>query len=227
MADLSRLQLLEWNQSCAKCEARNGFIIPYIVKLAKETDARVISDLGCGTGYLAREINKNLSSLRPRFQLIDNNSDFLSFAQQLTFGLDNFSFHNINLLEQLENNHIADADISLLVYTFLESPFSDFNLKTILSFAKPSGRIVVVLPDVMEDVIATAKANFYKLGEFQNGHCKPKENQKIDYPLQRFHANRLEWIIGKFLSLGLHLISLERFETNSNKRHFLLDFEKS
>lgn len=194
-----------WEQGSKRDRLRNEFVIPTLVRLLSLHAPARLLDVGAGTGYVARAVDKELS-YHPQWTLIDISSERLEVAEQLspprmsarTVVGDIFSW----------NSEGESFDAIVLSFTLLEIKAVEKLVGLIGRKLAPGGLLLVVLPDAWADVIRHSRANSGVLQRFlSQGVDVPKVDKftETQYP---FHAMRTEAVIEAATEKGFDLFSL-------------------
>ena len=211
-----------WERGSRDDPMRNQFVIPALATIISMDRPRTILDIGAGTGYVARQIDAQLS-YEPAWTLIDVNPDRLELAQR--YCPDEMK------LECLAGNvfdwpwEVGRFDAVLITFTLLE--IQDVNrLCGLVSEHTIEGALLAVtMPDAWIDVLDYAGADPEIVRKYVQG---PVEIPKLDkftgerYP---FRASRIEDLLARILSAGFNLIRLEHGRVASQSA-FVLAFKR-
>jgi SAM-dependent methyltransferase len=212
---------LDWENGSKNDPVRNDLIIPRLADFIEKERPSQILDLGAGTGYISRNISSKLS-YRPIWNLVDTNSDRLSFGRQLAGDIYHLEITHGDFMS--EEVCLGPADLALLIFTLLEVSFDQEAAKRIGSLVSENGHLAVVLPDVLQDLIAIEDShdalNRYILGATELDKVDPFTGQS--YP---FRATRTELIIEAMNNVGFLLQQLSLLQ-NDLDRIYLMIFKK-
>lgn len=193
-----------WEQGCEDDSIRNNFIAPNLARLIELLKPRTILDIGTGTGYVPRVIDRSLS-YRPEWTLIDSNPLRLALADAL----------------KGSDMHVATVEGDILEHSF-EEPFEavliTFTLLEIIDFfrlsdrlgslVQPDGLLLLSLPDAWRDVIIYGAKDPNKVSEYLAGAVSIPKIDKFTTDSYPFRAIRIERIISRVLEVGFELFEL-------------------
>lgn len=194
-----------WDNGCRTDPPRNLFVIPEVARiLSVERPARVL-DVGAGTGYVAREIDK-LLAYRPEWTLLDINSERL----QLAASLKPQAMVQETLCSDVTrfSGSTSAFDAALATFTLLEiSDIAGF-AGALWGLLSAGAVLIVALPDAWEDVLAASAARPEVLQEYLGGQTSILKIDKFTSNPYPFRAIRLEVLVQCFLSMGFHLCEI-------------------
>lgn len=212
-----------WEQGYLDNPVRNQFIIPEVARLFNSEIPGTVLDVGCGTGYMAREIDRRVKH-SIHWTLLDTDAERIRFAEANRPS--GFSGQILN--DTLASVAKSEQEFSsiLVSFTLLEIGATPENVDLLVGLCRPGGLIVVALPDVIVDVWKS----FSKRGEpnFPDFIEQPVALAKVNaftgtrYP---FVAERLDSIILKFISGGMVLEHMIR-RNFDEEGFFLLAFRR-
>ena len=210
-----------WDRGCAADGGRNEFVVPAIVEAAGKYDLSSVIDIGCGSGYIAREAARGT----PRgiaWRLLDYAPEMLAFARGRCVDTANTEFILHDL--RLESRHLPRSQLGYVAYTFLDFPLDDGIARNVAGLIAAGGLLLVFMPDVLEDVIEAAALNPAVLDDYRAGHCSLEKVDKFTAKNVLFEANRVEDVIRRFLRAGLTLTELTTHRSEKGKFHYMLTF---
>lgn len=211
-----------WDQGCATDEIRNQFVIPAIVEFARKSNPSSIIDIGCGSGYIAREVAARGAPTGIDWRLLDYADEMLSFARTHFAGAAETAFFLHDL--RREPRDLPKSLLGFVAYTFLDFPLNDAIARNIASLIAVGGSLLIFMPDVLEDVIEAAAQDPALLDDYRAGHCSLVKTDKFTAKNVLFEANRVEDVIGRFLRTGLSLMDLKTYRSKKGKFHYMLTF---
>ncbi|MDH3030141.1 class I SAM-dependent methyltransferase [Methylobacterium fujisawaense] len=211
-----------WDQGCATDEIRNQFVIPAIIEVASANDPDSIIDIGCGSGYIAREVEAGGIAKGVAWRLLDYSTDMLSFARSRCTDIERTAFIRHDL--RVEPRDIPKSILGYVAYTFLDFLLDETIALHVSDLIMEGGTLLVFLPDVLEDVIEAAGQDPAVLDEYRSGHCSLAKRDKFTSKNVLFEANRVENVIQLFLGAGLVLTHLRTHRSAKGKFHYMLSF---
>jgi predicted O-methyltransferase YrrM len=75
-------EALDWELGSKGDPIRNNFVVPHLVNLFNRTKPDTILDVGAATGYIARQVDVQLS-YRANWTLVDQNEARVALAHKL------------------------------------------------------------------------------------------------------------------------------------------------
>jgi ubiquinone/menaquinone biosynthesis C-methylase UbiE len=195
-----------WDNGCQTDKVRNEFIIPVVIDLFNAIRPQSILDVGAGTGFTARQIDRKLD-YRPNWCLLDRDPERLDFATGKCPP-------RMNLETRCENFLSAKLaclsfDALFFGFTLLELGTGEDVLSSIDRLCGAKGTVIIAQPDVMLDVLAKGEHDPSLLKKFATEPVSLHKTDKFTLAEYPFHAERFESITYKVMRLGF---SLERFE---------------
>lgn len=218
----SRDRADKWERGCRADPIRNELVIPTLIQMLAETQPRSILDVGCGTGYIAREVDRGLD-FAPRWTLLDLDQARLSLAaDNAPFGM-NYELAQQNLFSL--NADELSFDLVLAAFTLLEIPSPLHAVGHLSGLVRPGGQLIVVMPDCLNDVWASPISPQAK-AEFVSGSAQVEKIDKFTGTPYPFNAVRTEFVIDAALRSGLRLAGLT-ISGSTEARVFFLRFERA
>ena len=211
-----------WDQGCATDEIRNDFVIPAILDVASTIGPSSIIDIGCGSGYVAREIVARGAANEIHWRLLDYAGEMLSFARMRVSSAARTEFFLHDL--RYEPRDLPKSQLGFVAYTFLDFPLDDVIAHNIASLIATGGTLLIFMPDVLEDVIEAAAQDPTVLHNYRSGHCSIEKTDKFTFKNVLFEANRVENTIQRFLRAYFTLTDLKNFRSKRGKLHYMLTF---
>lgn len=209
-----------WESGCQADVVRNQFIAPSVTRLLEKCKPATILDVGTGTGYLPRIIDRALS-YRPQWTLIDVNLSRLGLARQLMGS----EMHAVTVAANiLEYQCAAPFGAVLATFTILEIVEADRFIEQLPMLVDREGIFVVCTPDAWPDVLVHSKKDPMVLSKFLAGQAALPKIDKFTGSSYPFQAIRTERIISKVLSSGFELFQLD--ESEGNHRAYILAFRR-
>lgn len=202
-----------WEQGCSTCAVRNEFVIPEIVTLIRQLRPSTIIDVGCGTGYIARNVIAN-GCPAAEWVLIDVDQDRLDFAAQIMSKMDGVSFLNTNIFEPHVQN--LQADLVVIANTILEFSLPREELERIGSLVMTGGHLSVFIPDTLSDIVDVQS----DLTKYVEGTLKLKKIDKFTGEPYPFFAHRPISVVIQLLGHGFELIKGNRTDLGNGQFHF-------
>jgi SAM-dependent methyltransferase len=214
-----------WERGCRTDEIRNSFVVPTLVGIIGRSRPNSVVDIGCGTGYITREVAAQVGPLKPDWRLLDHAPDMLEFAEEMAIpsGRVQYFLHDLTTSPL---GQVPVSDLGFLAYTLLDFPLNDEMTHNIAALIAPIGRLIVFLPDVLEDVVERAKEEPGIMDQYIEGHCSLAKKDKFTARNVLFEANRVEYVISMFLETGMFLTKVDRYESSKRKTHHALEFKK-
>jgi trans-aconitate methyltransferase len=210
-----------WESGCAQDAVRNTFVIPCLVSAIKHYNPSSVIDIGCGTGYISREVAGKLDRPHISWHLLDRAPEMLSFAREKVRGGTNVQYHQRDLCIDVANGELA-CDLGFAAYTFLDFALTGLASENVSELIRPGGRLMVFMPDALEDVIEAGRHRKELLDEYRSGHCTIEKLDKFTRSNVLFEANRVEHVIELFTRKGLVLSELLKHEFDAKRSHYCL-----
>lgn len=210
-----------WDAGCVADDIRNEFVIPAIVKAVERCDPSSIIDIGCGSGYIAREAARGTAS-GIAWRLLDYAPEMLAFARGrcVDVASTEFILHDL----RAEPRDLPGSQLGYVAYTFLDFPLDDRIARNVALLIAAGGLLLIFMPDVLEDVIEAAALDPAVLDDYRAGHCSLVKVDKFTAKNVLFEANRVEDVIRRFLRAGLTLTDLTTHRSEKGKFHYMLTF---
>jgi len=201
-----------WEIGSSSDEVRNHFLIPRISEIVRSLRPARILDVGCSTGYLARQIDKDLD-YRPSWTLLDHNEDVLRFAEDLLPP----NFRGEFVASDYES-YVPDHSYETIIisFTLLEMADSSSVLRHSASLLVDNGQILISLPDSLADIVDYAEElqTFAPLRTFLTTDVSIPKTDKFTGEAYPFSAKRVTRTISQAMSEGLSLTTLLRAEVD-------------
>lgn len=209
-----------WEAGCQIDPVRNDFIIPNIATIMNQFNPKNIIDIGTGTGYIPRMVNR-LMDKKPHWMLIDINIDRLNIAKNLSppdMKLDiictDFMLHKFS----------QRFEAAIITFTILEVDSIHLFTEKLTEMVLVNGIILITIPDSWQDIIKHSADYPGILCEFLSGTASiPRKVDKFTKEYYPFKAVRTEYLVGRMLSLGFELVEL-RESGDDGTRNYLLCF---
>lgn len=211
-----------WEQGSTQDPMRNRFVVPALARLIDAERPSTILDIGAGTGYVARHVDRHLR-YRPTWTLIDLNPERLRLAE---------TYRPAEMkLECLTGNvfdwpwQVGRFEAVLITFTLLEIEDIDRLCGLISDYTSQGALLAVTMPDAWIDVLEYAGEDPSIVRRYVEG---PVEIPKLDkftgeqYP---FKATRIEDLIGRVLKAGFSLVALEHGRV-ATQSAFVLSFRR-
>jgi len=202
-----------WDIGCARDMVRNELVIPHLRELLRRSGARSVIDIGCGSGYIAREVARGLEQ-SVAWRLIDVDQDTLAYAVRSMSDEHDVQELLIDLTCPAVEGAMQ-APFAFAAFTLLEFPMTQTVATNLAAFVDPGGILALYMPDVLADVERAELTTPGLLRRYQRGHCELPKLDKFTQRDYAFHANRLEFIIRDLGAAGLHLVGLDRLPRQS------------
>jgi ubiquinone/menaquinone biosynthesis C-methylase UbiE len=195
-----------WDNGSQKEDARNNVIIPKLAFELNKFNPNTILDIGAATGYVAREVDKQLHR-RPMWTLLDSAKNRLSYAEKVKPTNMRAKFIGGDLFEfQSSDDHF---EAIIMCFTLLELKWTEKLFERLKSICSENGRLLVVLPDSWCDVLhsgTNAQANAMK---FLNEAVNVEKTDKFTLKKYPFIAQRLEVLLVGLTRQGFSLVHFE------------------
>lgn len=142
-----------WDNGSAEDTVRNNFIIPEIRIIFEKYKPMQILDIGTGTGYIPRTLQKALT-YSAQWTLLDVNLERLAFASHHKPP----SMHMTCVAGDLSalNFTACKFDSALLTFTLLEVENPTAMIEGAIDLLADRGFLVVAMPDGWKDVLTAA-----------------------------------------------------------------------
>jgi hypothetical protein len=124
------------------------------------------------------------------------------------------------------SGEVPTSDLGFLAYTLLDFSLNEEMTRNIAALIAANGRLIVFLPDVLEDVVERAKEDPGVMDKYIEGHCSLEKKDKFTARNVLFEANRVEYVISMFLDTRMVLTKVDRYESSKRKTHYALEFLK-
>jgi|SRR5581483_10895891 len=217
----SSLQL--WDRGCVHDDARQAFVLPLVRELVNDIKPTMLIDIGARTGYLlwALLISHSLTLRAARLIAIDHDHDAVEYMRR--------RFHNTHVevvhaqAEEWVAGDRPDKEkrraLHILAYTALE--LDKDALCTMFASVSTGDSLVVILPDVAEDVeLAGQLSHFLTVGTVYL-----RKVDKFTGRVYPFIARRLEIWLPWALESGLCLQRVRSYRTARDHRHYAFYFD--
>lgn len=214
----------DWETGCISDEVRNVFAIPAIRSYIQRNAPRRILDIGCGTGYISRHLIREFEP-SSKWIFVDRNSRFLEFAKRM-LGKSHAEFLELDILAVDDKFSGLPGDFAFVCYSLLEMHSLELFANGLNKLLLKTAKVVIIYPDVLEDVDDEAVRNKNALFDYRTGLCILNKYDNFTKINQLFYAHRIESIIGRFCQMNFILEDLHIYITTNNKRHFALLFAR-
>lgn len=216
-----------WEEGCQHDAIRNGFVIPYIVKIIRFVEPDVVGDIGCGTGYMTRSVRDLLSLTNIQWHLLDCNPAMLKYAREKCAHIEGAAYHEFDLCAVTHAKTMSPVAMGFVAYTYLDIQMTRQVAINTAGLVKPNGHLLVFTPDVLEDVEQAMAENSDMLTHYRHGLCSIIEKQdKFTGQKVTFRANRTETVLEFLLAAGLQLLHIETYRAAGDKLHYCFLFRK-
>jgi SAM-dependent methyltransferase len=210
-----------WESGSADDPIRNTLVIPMVAEIFENLRPSSILDFGAGTGYVSRKVKERLS-FPTVWTLLDQDEDRLNIAVR-----EGHSDNAEIICEDFRNASIAiqSFDAILVSFTLLETGISQDVADWFAARCRPSGTVVIVLPDVLPDVFLADADSPGTASKFFSGEVSiPKIDKftKTEYPFQAF---RTESVLEFFLKRSFFLERFDRGQVDE-KSFFVFAFRR-
>jgi ubiquinone/menaquinone biosynthesis C-methylase UbiE len=225
--DTTYLKPEEWDKLCLIDEARNSFAIPVIQSCIGATQPKHIADIGCGTGYISRTILEAGFGRESSWLLLDHNRELLNYAREMFADAANVDCLEADIRSSGSGYSGERNDFAFICYSLLEVAELDLFLEGLNSILSNQAQVVLIYPDVMEDIEAESFNDSGLITQYRMGSCVISKLNKFTGQRQDFFAHRIEDIIEGFCGLHFHLSDFQSYLTQNQRRHFALIFVRS
>lgn len=215
----------KWESVCNFDLFRNEIVIPKLTKIISDEKPITVADLGCGTGFVSRQIAMRLPlNQKLKWKLIDKNKRALKFAKDKWEKKNDCEF----LHTDIRRLAIGSSNLSFSTFSSLEFLVDEEIAKSISASLLPNGLLVWIIPDALQDLLEEKNNIYEKLTELnQKGFFSIQKKKKLhelkDYP---FLVQRSEIFVEHFLNHQLTLEGLERITASNEKTLFIYKFRK-
>jgi trans-aconitate methyltransferase len=210
-----------WESGCTQDPVRNTFVIPCLVSAIERYEPSSIIDIGCGTGYISREVERRLNRPHISWHLLDRAPEMLAFARDKVRGGTNVQYHRRDLCTDVAKGELA-CDMGFAAYTFLDFALTALASENVSDLIRPGGQLMIFMPDVLEDVIEAGRLRRELLDQYRSGHCTIEKLDKFTRSNVLFEANRVEHVIELFTRKGLVLAEFLKHEFDAKRSHYCL-----
>lgn len=214
----------KWDRGCATDQVRNGFVVPYLSRLIEAVGAESVADVGCGSGYITRQLGAMANHAGREWLLIDRDQDAIEYARARSLN-GRARFVAQDLVQYADATHAAQVDLAFCAYTLLEiADLQDF--ASALKRLVPRGTISVFVPDVFDDIVESTKrtGSGPLRGKF-GGHLLQKRDSFTN-EVQTFIARQAIDYVAAFLDDQTRLTELVAHYSPGGGRHFALTFSR-
>lgn len=117
----------------------------------KEKPVRIV-DLGCGNGDMLRQLHEFGRKSGYRFELlgIDANRDSIAYAAELSRGMDNINFKDLNIFSE----EFGELEYDIALATLFMHHFSDEEITKLVSVIKGKSSMGVLINDLHRSELA-------------------------------------------------------------------------
>lgn len=210
-----------WDDGCRFDPIRNELVIPKLVELIGKIQPERIIDIGCGTGYISREVAA-LITHQIEWTWLDKDPYRLKYGKSLLRPEMNVNFIEGDIFAI--HTHLQPFDFLILAFTILETGSNSALADRLFQITAEFGHLVVIVPDVWTDVWADNESE-RNVDSLINGSVsihKIDEFTGLPYP---FIATRTEVVISNLTAAGfcLETLDISDFE---EKRIFQMHFRR-
>ena len=216
-----------WDAGCEGDSIRNDFVVPFLAKVIRNAQADVVGDIGCGTGYITREVARHLHPSRVDWHLLDHDDGMLTYARSHCADLEGAHFHRFDLCVENRATQLPDFALGFVAYAFLDIEVNKQVASNTAKLIRPEGLLLLFTPDVLEDVIQMSGQRPELLDEYRRGVCSFKKLDKFTQTDVTFRANRMEALLEFFVSAGFQLLHVEKHQATGDKRHYAFVLKKT
>ena len=208
-----------WNKGCEKDIVRNQFIIPNLIKTLNKYRSTEILDVGTGTAFIAREVDKALR-YRPKWTVIDVLPARISLAvkmkpiQMQMEGLV-LGFDKITKVK-------AKYDAILLIFTLLEIEKLKVFFSTVQEVLSKDGIVCISMPNSLEDVHSAASSDATVFQSYMKDCCMLNKTDKFTGKTYPFYAHRFEYIVNGMIIAGFDMVNMSISRIENRESHFLV-----
>ncbi|MET1256233.1 class I SAM-dependent methyltransferase [Aliikangiella maris] len=134
---------------------------PYVLSMCEPIDGLDILDLGCGEGYVSRELKKrgatNIFGIDISEEMINR-----AIAEQVRQNLDGMTFKNLDVRQFDESNAKQyDLVLAMFLFNYLDVPDTQATMKKIFNWLKPGGYFVFAVPHPLLAYLKSEDYPFY------------------------------------------------------------------
>ncbi|MGI5269447.1 class I SAM-dependent methyltransferase [Nonomuraea sp. CA-218870] len=210
-----------WDDGCQSDERRNELVLPYLAGKIRDRNPRTVLDIGCGSGYISRILSRTFADWVIDWILLDDKPDCVRYAVR-GVELPARAREIVTDFREPLSSAIG-ADLAFVVFSLLEFPFTKQVAENLADCVTAGGDLVIVLPDVLEDLMAAQYQEINLLEQYVKGiSCLQKQDKFTGTPYN-FFAPRVEEVIAMLTCPAFSLESLS-FYGRAGKRILILDF---
>jgi trans-aconitate methyltransferase len=207
-----------WDTGCANDEIRNRFVIPFLSSVLREFRPSTVADVGCGSGYIIRALAAQEWAAAVHWRLIDRSQRMLDYASTRMPASAQHTAIAADLLLDIGTDSLPISSAVVSTFTLLEFPLNENIVDRLARLIQPSGILIVVLPDVLQDVMSTSTQEA-AIKEYCAGHIALAKIDKFLGETIPFHANRFERIV-EYFSCVFDLITLCSTVNSNGNRYY-------
>lgn len=205
---------------------RNQLLPPVFSALVRRHRPACVADLGCGTAFVARRLLEAGAGRDVEWRFADKRKAALDFARRKWPPEVSASFHLCDF--EVDGFPIGTVDLAFLTFTLMEVPVTDALADRLIGALNPQGKLVVVMPDTMQDILDSDSALLRPmLAALHQGFYSLEKTDKFTGDLYPFLIQRTETIVATLLRAGSRLISLDRLTLENGKATFVFTFERA
>lgn len=230
-ATSSLARIAAWDKWCETDYVRNGIVIPHLNRLMVEVMPKVITDVGCGSGYISRALLQAQPERQAHWLLVDSNAKALMYAHDSMVTRATRAcietFH-LDITRHIPSAHLASADLAFMAFTLLEFRVTPIVAANLQGMLRTGGRLSIFMPDGLWDV-CTRGQGLETVSKYLHGCVELRKKRLPPSSRYRFHANRIEMLLQLLTAASLNLISLtmhQRPEREPGDTIIALDFTK-
>jgi SAM-dependent methyltransferase len=212
---------MAWERGCQADALRNEFIVPSVIRFLQQDMPGRILDVGAGTAYIPRAVDRQLS-YRPQWTVLDLNAHRIALARTLKPAEMLLEWLQADITKRLPPSEPYHA--ALLTFTLLEFSQLGQVLKNVADVITRDGLLILALPDVWRDALRHAAEGSRFAAALLEGQAEIPKIDKFTGKEYPFHAHRIEQIISVVLQLDFSLEALE--QGGPSGEAFLLLFRK-
>lgn len=206
-SDVARLRAVAWDDGCAQDRVRNEFIIPELTALIATDRPSSILDIGAGTGYISRAVDRQLD-YRPKWVLVDLDEDRLQIASERKPA-------NMQMLCVVGDAAVIRGfehsfEAAVISFTLLETERAGAIVAYAASALVSGGMLILAIPDVWVDVLADPQKARERAQRLLSGTVSLSKIDKFTGAPYPFHAMRTESLITLVLEHACALETLRR-----------------
>ncbi len=211
----------DWDAGSKSDPMRNDFVIPTLALVLNHFRPKSILDVGAATGFVARTTDGKLD-YRPKWTLLDQNLERLNFAKKNLPG-EMIATELLGNFFEIFGTGIRYQAI-VLCFTLLEIGETELVYSQIRNLCAESGIVIIVLPDVWEDVLVANRKDQLTADTFLKGEVCIQKTDKFTQKRYPFNAKRIEMLIGNLLRKQFVLVQLSSGRAAGSSA-FMLVFE--